>query len=480
MIAGVLCGLDEGCRFDSVGEFNYRGIVPRLSLNIYEANWFVYRRIFSFDNTPLLEDILTISWGTDADDMLTNWWQRGIDALAERENCIIVASCGNGMREFPTISKPSGGFNVISVGTAQGLGGFPRSMQYLARPAGLCSTAGPTADGRAKPDLIAPGVILGPSALSCTGYCRTESPRGSSSFAAPQVAGIAALLLDAARKKGIAGAEDARLIKAILLNGANKLAGWHKGFCEETDDHHAPLDYEQGAGLVNAINSYNLLMAGNYQDTGSQENRGWDLCTPRQNRDGEDFRKLYILPHSVPAGGVLKATLTWFQPYRKDNTYTPLHPVDYRLELWSLNERELPDALLDYSDSLVDNLEHLAVILPASLRVALIVQGKTPFESHTDASYALAWSALDDSFEGDCSLADVNMDGIVNARDIRQILNAWFMNSLSPASPKNPLNLRLSEDLNFDRRVDALDVNILSSHLGYQSLWYGPSPEELP
>src|SRR5204862_3877198 len=93
-----------------------------------------------------------------------------------------------------SVQSPSTAYNGISVGAFGG-----------------SSSVGPTLNGRCKPDLTA--------------------PEGLTSFSTPQVAGAAAILLQAAaRGDGGSGSttdlSDIRMVKALLLNAAQKPAAW--------------------------------------------------------------------------------------------------------------------------------------------------------------------------------------------------------------------------------------------------------------
>ena len=107
---------------------------------------------------------------------------------------------------------------------------------------GGSSCIGPTLDnGRAKPDITAPA--------------------GVTSFSTPQVAGAAAVLIQAGLR-GDGGSDtnsafDIRTIKALLLNGAVKPADW-------TNVVPSPLDTRYGAGVLNVFNSYEQLAGGKH------------------------------------------------------------------------------------------------------------------------------------------------------------------------------------------------------------------------
>lgn len=147
----------------------------------------------------------------------------------------VVAAAGNwGAQRFTThdgdyagyaaisIADPGNAASVITVGSTH----RERPHEY---GVSFFSSRGPTADGRAKPDVVAPGErIDGP--LPNLGFGRLDG----TSMAAPHVSGVAALLM--ARHPEMIG--DPARVKSVIVESAISLGR---------------EPYFQGAGLVDAL-----------------------------------------------------------------------------------------------------------------------------------------------------------------------------------------------------------------------------------
>jgi hypothetical protein len=257
--------------------------------------------------------------------------QQAIDATydnyAATYNTLFCSGSGNG----GTVAPPATAYNGLGVGAYGGL-----------------SSAGPTADnGRAKPDLTAPGEVT--------------------SFSTPLVVGAAALLQQAgARGDGGSdsrAATDARTIKALLLNSAVKPGDW-------ATTNGSPLDPRYGAGILNVFNAYSQLTGGQHGCSETTQvpaggahapgsgggvvasARGWDFSTNTSSPSNDGVSHYYFdLSDPAATAYTATATLVW----QKQANKAAIN--DLNLYLYD----RASGSLMAASTSAVDNVEHLWV-----------------------------------------------------------------------------------------------------------------------
>ena len=189
-VAGMLVGHDESAQTESFGSFEYRGVCPQASVDVYE--FWRFATMHLYDKQPFEADVLTLSLGEKYED----WWTRAVDNLAVEKNLIIIASIGNGRDDYDML-YPGAGSNCIGVGvintTVDEDGSISLSDFSVPQPAQ--NSTGPTSDQRCKPDIVAPGTALVPVYNDASEYAIREN---WSSLAAPLVSGTTALLLQKA------------------------------------------------------------------------------------------------------------------------------------------------------------------------------------------------------------------------------------------------------------------------------------------
>ena len=205
---------------------NFYGIPNGIATNVahmhnYEADYFYTNYVANLLLPPINEALVnqSFTFGNVTTNIPTPTNELAVsdqlqldseyDDYAAANGVLIVSAINNGGSDSP----PGTSYNCIGVGASGD---------------GANSSIGPTLDnGRCKPDIVAPAPYT--------------------SFSTPQVSGAAAALMAGglARRwrEDTNSAFDGRTIKALLLNGAVKPAGW-------TNSMSAPLDLRYGAGVL--------------------------------------------------------------------------------------------------------------------------------------------------------------------------------------------------------------------------------------
>jgi hypothetical protein len=221
-------------------------------------------------------------------------------ATHKLENMLVVMSAGNDGPAGSTIGSPGNAKNALTVG-ALGHGGSTTIAGFSSR--------GPTADGRTKPDITAPGSntisARGSTNVNTTPQAPQTATLSGTSMAAPTIAGNAVLarqfFADGFYPRGEATAADdynpsGDVMKAVLLNGTNPLTNWPNN---NTGWGRAWLDGNLwfNATMPNGDDSRRLRIFERTNAAGLETG---------------DVNEYMIA--NVAAGVEFRATLTWFDP----------------------------------------------------------------------------------------------------------------------------------------------------------------------
>jgi hypothetical protein len=250
------------------------------------------------------------------------------------------------------------------------------------------------------------------------------------------------------------------------MNSATKLPFWHKGRLSKDDDHRVPLDYIQGAGMVNAVGAYEQLVSGQYEPN-DVSTMGWDLNRLQKNANVQNTYRIIL---SEPADKMITATLVWNKHYKNSYPFEPEPEKDaaLRLELWAVKPNDPgKNSLLDYSDSNSDNVEHIYCAADANYTdYEIVVRFSDTTEPNNDLPhlYGLAWKTANAQKHNSIFWYDLNADGVVNELDIAILVNNML------TSIKAPENYCYG-DINGDGVIDSADFQILTQHIGQQADW---------
>lgn len=469
-ICSILFGRDPNAYNEGLGDFIYEGAAPEAQPEIYEFWHFLINNVFPFSAPDA--NIITADIGYQFED----WWTRGFEAMAQHYGLTVVIGIGNGYNSSDPPLYPGAGSNIIGVGVV-------KSVDTNDTAAGLTrfalvypeySSRGPTSDGRSKPDIVAPGNCL----AAVAGEPNLYEPTGSwSSFATPIVAGTAALLvqqtsLDPNLQLATSREGGNCVIKAVLLNSATKLPYWHKGLLTKDDDHDVPLDWLQGAGMVNTLAAHGQLSAGRYLP-GDCPPAGWDLNKLNLDETPANIYKIRVAePADPPIGEVspsadkmISATVVWNKNFAGDYPFEHERDkdADIRLEVWAVDSNEPNNYyLLDFSDSRIDNVEH--IYFPADANFTdyeIVISYSNDHDVNQPAispPYALVWNVAQTPARDDSLWLDLNADGIVDDLDLVALLDNVL------ASVETPERY-LFGDINSDGVLDLNDIQIFFEHL---------------
>lgn len=394
--------------------------------------------------TTLKAHVVNSSWGY-ADSAGRNANTIALDALAAENNVVSVFAAGNSGPSANTVIGPASGYNGIAVAALTGDQTSPvysQAASFSSRGPGdfynpETNTTVPNA--RATVDIAAPGDNLtlafyggltgghiSGAAVSGTAFYIPNMD--GTSFAAPIVAGGAALMVDAGELFVSSGISpemlDARVIKAAMLATAKAPSGWNNGQSTlgSVITTTQALDHATGAGMLDLDTAYRLYVGDpsgitigdtTYVFPGINTTlgvsgsagaaglalRGWDLGSVLNG--GSSATNTYTLGQPLSAGDTLTAALTWFA----DRTVgsTPESAADVSLANLSLQVWWADDtgsqSLVAQSIAPYGTTEFLRFTAPLSGTYSLRVVGLEPVYDlgpmpASSTSYGLAWQTL--------------------------------------------------------------------------------------
>lgn len=381
-----------------------------------------YRAFMTGEGVPRA-DVINSSWG-GFDPAAVSPEALALDGLAaQNPNTSLVASAGNSTNA--PVGWPGAGFNTITVGA---LGGqtFLAPADFSSR--GLVDFFDPvtgvlTTNARVAVDIAAPGenfflaAYLGDQggiAAALPQFVQEPPPDDlyflnvdGTSFAGPMVAGGVAVLKDVANRDaflnldGLTNAQDARVMKSVLMAGALATFGW--------DNRQTPnaegvvvttlgLDAATGAGamdLVRAGEAY-LLGTRDVEGTGGGviSSHGWDFGTVTLGGSND-----YFFDGAFGQAVELTVSLNWFAGRAFDmdtNLGSNLSFADLNLEVWEVTGGSF-SSLVASSSGLFNNSEYLRLDLSGDqtfgLRVTFDGMVFDQTAGVTSESYGLAWLA---------------------------------------------------------------------------------------
>jgi len=451
-------GLFIGGRQTAVNpSIRQQGIAPGTDLRsaAIATEWFAPAYATSFDisgNTLLTAysasfgtaDVINSSFGDRFDKSGTGVlaWLADAYSFGNSKTTYVVSAGNDGLLGTNTVGSPGSAYNTLTVAALGSANAFNTVADFSSRGPQdfgyFTSGSYVTVPGvRAAVDIAAPGesltsafyggqnggnnaTLLGSvdDGSNPTAYGRTVSGTdgvNGTSFAAPIVAGGAALVASAAKTlaplASNPNASQSMVVKSLLLTGADKTSGWSNGqvnttvggttFIQTTQS----LDWAAGAGRMNLDKTFDIQVNGQADVTGTTgllgtvDRRGWDYGSAILGTNND-----YVIGTELTGNSTLTATLSWMRA-RGFNGVSLFEyaQANLGLSVWALDGSNNFTTLVARSASQYNTVEHLSFLLPTTGRYGLRVEyGSNTFDNTGGQwgsaafpqTYGLAWSAV--------------------------------------------------------------------------------------
>lgn len=380
-------------------------------------------------------NVVNSSWGfTDVGG--SNFFTVAMDGVADdRPSTTFVVSAGNSGPNPDTVGSPGSGYNAITVGAFQNNSNIYNSIATFSSrgPQSYHDPVNGTIAGvRAAVDITAPGTNLtaaffggqaggnNPTLSGSTnnpGANLYSSAVAGTSFSSPIVAGGAALIHSASLNDVTlalnAASRDARVVKAVLLNSADKVPGWNNGQIAHTNGNggvltQQALDYTYGTGAMNLDRAYDNYMSGTRDVAGTLSGNlgvvaaeGWDFGIVQQG-----VINSYNIATPLLGGSAFTLTLTWFRDRSWDGVSgTALNNAQVDLDLSVVDT--VTGLVISESVSDYNVVEHLHFTLPSTSLYRIDVnyfQELFDLVGTSQEQYGLAWSGTAVPEPASCTL----------------------------------------------------------------------------
>ena len=219
--------------------------------------------------------------------------------------------------------------------------------------------------------------------------------------------------------------------------------------------------------MLNAVGAYEHLVAG-LSKPGDAPTTGWDLNLLDKTQTPQNSYEIRL---NEPADKFITATVAWNRHYNTEYPFEPAPEKDcnLRLELWAIDpDNPNNDYLLDYSDSSVDNVEHIHIAADAGYTNYKIIISfsniENPKEPALNQRYGIAWNVQKKQETDNIFWYDINADGIVNEADFLIMLYKMLNSTKSPDN-------YLIGDINPNGVIDANDLGAILDNQNRQADW---------
>ncbi len=372
------------------------------------------------------EDIdgFNLSYGseTSADDTdASRFWDSVVSSYLYMP---VTLSAGNSGPDNLAFTSPAVSYNAITVANFDDRNTASRADDVIF----ASSTVGPTAEGRRKPDIAAPGTAISSARHNWEDDTDYVDITGTS-MAAPMVLGILMDLMEA-------GVFDELQLKALLLNTAQKNL---PGMNFENNDPHG-WHRQIGWGAINAWAAYYHRL-----DVHT------DSVEPRNPGGNYWYENDYVLykgsmrDEGSAGEGRDRATMAW----NRVATYNPAAPPDTYYTLADLDLKlyqESDNSLIDFDNTVSDNVHQVRIGTDSGFTdVILKAHAYSTSFAHGGATQEFALATEENFTKVDCPAMFQGVGvwpSVVEPNEVFDI-TFWLRNESEIASHYNYFNLEL-------------------------------------
>ncbi|MCK4913178.1 MAG: S8 family serine peptidase [Planctomycetes bacterium] len=354
------------------------------------------------------------SLGTEGDGQTQ--WTIIYDYYAYEHNAIFAIPAGNSGSQVDIFGDAYNGITT---------GGLIVTEPDVYLKVGSSSGSGPTADGRRKPDVVAPSQSQTmPSGGSDTSWYEWTAADGATSLSTPHTAGIAALLLSLADTTAEPNDNKNEVIKAVIVNSAFPNIIDKSGNQTNPADPNNTWHPQRSYGRIDCLRAHELLDANQITpDVNTTQQKGWAFGTVEPGSE-------HIYTIIAQSNCRLIATLNWNRRIEWTENKPPNGKIDageldaylanLDMEIYQPNEPNI--AIFSEEVSGLDpnnNLEKCDILLETDGNYTIKIINNS--DNGETASYGLAFE-LYPLIDGDFSPADY----IVDYEDLSTLAYQWL------------------------------------------------------
>lgn len=223
----------------------------------------------------------------------------------QQNELVIVGAAGNFGPADGSISRPKEAKNIIAVGASCPDPDLDECEHGLWHE----SSRGPAPDGRLLPTVVAPGMAVTGAAADNTGDPIPPSnlyvSSTGTSFAAPIVSGMCALLIEWWRGRHEGRNPSAAMLKALLINGADDL------HAAGPDSHDSALRIPNNLQGWGGVNLLNLVAAPETCEAAAGSTRGPRLSFDQEAPLTDENDQFHLIVEPCQTARPLRITLVW-------------------------------------------------------------------------------------------------------------------------------------------------------------------------